>query len=95
MMNANETSGTRSRDVTSKHRYIAIDGVQIFYREAGPTDASVILLPQGYPSSPFQFRNFLPALADRWRLIVKGRPPPADRRGPVSPEVWSGASGST
>jgi pimeloyl-ACP methyl ester carboxylesterase len=70
MMNATETSGARSRDLTSKHRYIAIDGVRVFYREAGPTDASVILLPHGYPSSSFQFRNFLPALADRWRLIA-------------------------
>jgi pimeloyl-ACP methyl ester carboxylesterase len=74
MMNATETSGARSRDLTSKHRYIAIDGVRVFYREAGPTDASVILLPHGYPSSSFQFRNFLPALADRWRLIAPDYP---------------------
>ena len=73
-MNATATSGARSRDLTSKHRYIAIDGVRIFYREAGPTDASVILLPHGYPSSSFQFRNFLPALADRWRLIAPDYP---------------------
>jgi hypothetical protein len=66
--------GARSRDLTSKHRYIAIDGVRVFYREAGPTDASVILLSHGYPSSSFQFRNFLPALADRWRLIAPDYP---------------------
>jgi pimeloyl-ACP methyl ester carboxylesterase len=75
-MNASETS---PRDVCSpnlivKHRYIAIDGVRIFYREAGPADASVVLLPHGYPSSSFQFRNFMPALADHWRLIAPDYP---------------------
>jgi pimeloyl-ACP methyl ester carboxylesterase len=61
-MNASETSprDARSSDLTVKHRDIAIDGVRIFYREAGPADASVVLLPHGYPSSSFQFRNFMP-----------------------------------
>ena len=49
-------------------------GVRIFYREAGPIDAPVILLPHGYPSSSFQFRNFIPALADRWRLVAPDFP---------------------
>ena len=63
-----------SPDLTVKHRYVAIDGVRIFYREAGPADASVVLLPHGYPSSSFQFRNFMAALADRWRLIAPDYP---------------------
>ena len=71
-MRANETSprDARAPDLTVKHRYIAIDGVRIFYREAGLADASVVLLPHGYPSSSFQFRNFMVALADHWRLIA-------------------------
>jgi pimeloyl-ACP methyl ester carboxylesterase len=75
-MNASETSprDARSPDLTVKHRYIAIDGVGIFYREAGPADASVVLLPHGYPSSSFQFRNFMPALGDHWRLIAPDYP---------------------
>jgi pimeloyl-ACP methyl ester carboxylesterase len=60
----------RSSDLTVKHQYATIDGARIFYREAGPTDAPVVLLPHGYPSSSFQYRNFMPALADRWRLIA-------------------------
>ncbi len=56
------------------HRHVEIDGVRIFYREAGPADASVLLLPHGYPSSSFQFRNFMPALADHWRLIAPDYP---------------------
>lgn len=56
------------------HRTVDIDGIEIFYREAGPQDAPVVLLPHGYPSSSFQFRNFMPALADRWHLIAPDYP---------------------
>jgi pimeloyl-ACP methyl ester carboxylesterase len=56
------------------HRTIDINGIEIFYREAGPRDAPVVLLPQGYPASSFQFRHFMPALADRWRLIAPDFP---------------------
>jgi hypothetical protein len=53
-----------------KHRYCEVDGIRVFYREAGHEDAPVVLLPHGYPSSSFQFRNLIPALADRWHLIA-------------------------
>ncbi|WP_199320667.1 alpha/beta fold hydrolase [Leptolyngbya sp. FACHB-261] len=56
-----------------KHRTIKVDGTEIFYREAGSSDAPV-LLPHGYPCSSFQFRNLMPALADRWRLIAPDYP---------------------
>lgn len=56
------------------HRTIDIDGVHIFYREAGPEQAPVIMLPHGYPSSSFQFRHLMPALADRWRLVAPDFP---------------------
>jgi pimeloyl-ACP methyl ester carboxylesterase len=56
------------------HRTIEIDGVNIFYREVGREESPVVLLPHGYPSSSFQFRNFMPALADRWRLIAPDYP---------------------
>ena len=56
------------------HKTLEIDGVPIFYREAGVPEAPVVLLPHGYPSSSFQFRNFMPALADRWRLIAPDYP---------------------
>lgn len=61
-------------DLAVRHRHMTIDGVGIFYREAGPTDAPVVLLPHGYPSSSFQFRRFMPALADRWRLLAPDFP---------------------
>ncbi|MET9337644.1 alpha/beta hydrolase [Nonomuraea sp. NPDC003804] len=57
-----------------KHRHIDVDGVRTFYREDGPEDAPVVLLPHGYPSSSFQYRHFMPALADRWRLVAPDYP---------------------
>jgi pimeloyl-ACP methyl ester carboxylesterase len=56
------------------HRRIDIDGVSIFYREAGPAEAPVVLLPHGYPCSSYEFRAYLPRLADRWRLIAPDFP---------------------
>ncbi|WP_394821245.1 alpha/beta fold hydrolase [Pendulispora albinea] len=56
------------------HRTIDIDGVRTFYREAGPEDAPAILLPHGYPCSSYQYRNLMPALADRWHLIAPDYP---------------------
>lgn len=61
-------------DLSVKHRNVEIDGIDIFYREAGVPGAPVVLLPHGYPSSSFQFRNFMPALADRWHLIAPDYP---------------------
>lgn len=59
---------------TVAHRTIDVDGVRIFYREAGPPDAPVVLLPHGYPSSSFQYRGLMPALADQWRVIAPDFP---------------------
>jgi pimeloyl-ACP methyl ester carboxylesterase len=56
------------------HRRVDLDGVDIFYREAGPPNAPVVLLPHGYPASSYEFRNFMPRLSDRWRLIAPDFP---------------------
>lgn len=52
------------------HRFAVIDGHQLFYREAGPSDAPTLLLLHGFPTSSSMFRGVLPALADRWHLIA-------------------------
>ncbi|WP_395307097.1 alpha/beta hydrolase [Mycobacterium sp. AMU20-3851] len=57
-----------------RHRRAVIDGVDTFYREAGPPGAEVLLLPHGYPCSSYAFRNLLPALGDRWRLLAPDLP---------------------
>ena len=58
---------------TSIHR-IQADGITVFYREAGPADAPVILLLHGFPTSSFQFRELMPRLADRYRVIAPDLP---------------------
>lgn len=52
------------------HRYATVDGNQIFYREAGDADAPTIVLLHGFPTSSFMFRNLIPELADRYRVIA-------------------------
>ncbi len=56
------------------HRSIEIDGLDIFYREAGPTDAPTILLLHGFPTSSHMFRNLISALADEFHLVAPDYP---------------------
>jgi pyruvate/2-oxoglutarate dehydrogenase complex dihydrolipoamide dehydrogenase (E3) component/pimeloyl-ACP methyl ester carboxylesterase len=58
---------------TSHHR-IAADGLKVFYRESGPATAPVVLLLHGFPTSSFQFRELIPRLADRYRVIAPDLP---------------------
>ena len=55
-------------------RRVMADGVSIFYREAGPADRPVILLLHGFPTSSFQFRELIPRLADKYRVIAPDLP---------------------
>jgi pimeloyl-ACP methyl ester carboxylesterase len=52
------------------HRFASVQGRQLFYREAGPADAPVIVLLHGFPTSSFMFRGLIPALAARYRVIA-------------------------
>ncbi|HVJ55527.1 MAG TPA: alpha/beta fold hydrolase [Aliidongia sp.] len=56
------------------YRTVEIDGVDIFYREAGPADAPVLLLLHGFPTSSHMFRNLIPRLADRYHVIAPDYP---------------------
>jgi pimeloyl-ACP methyl ester carboxylesterase len=58
----------------TRYRTATVEGVQIFYREAGPADAPVIVLLHGFPTSSHMFRNLIPALADRYRVIAPDYP---------------------
>jgi pimeloyl-ACP methyl ester carboxylesterase len=59
--------------LTSIHR-IQADGATVFYREAGPADAPVVLLLHGFPTSSFQYRELIPRLAHRYRVIAPDLP---------------------
>ena len=49
---------------------VKVDGLDVFYREAGAADAPKLLLLGGFPSSSHQFRNLMPALADQFHLVA-------------------------
>ncbi|HLW28448.1 MAG TPA: alpha/beta hydrolase [Kiloniellales bacterium] len=56
------------------YRTRRVNDVEVFYREAGPADAPVILLLHGFPSSSHMFRDLIPLLADRFRIIAPDFP---------------------
>ena len=64
---------TQAAPVTH-YRTTKVDGVSIFYREAGPAKAPVVLLLHGFPTSSHMFRNLIPALADRYHVIAPDYP---------------------
>jgi pimeloyl-ACP methyl ester carboxylesterase len=59
---------------TVRYRSQAVGNVDVFYREAGPADAPVILLLHGFPTSGHMFRDLIPLLADRYRVIAPDLP---------------------
>ncbi len=56
------------------HRTVAVNGLSLFYREAGPADAPVLLLLHGFPSSSHMFRTLIPQLAVEYRVIAPDLP---------------------
>ncbi len=77
-----------STSSTLTYQSVSISGVNVFYREAGRTDAPVLLLLHGYPSSSRIFDTLLPLLADRYRLIAPDYPGFGHSDAP-SPETFS------
>ena len=59
---------------TTTHRFATVDGLRIFYREAGPKHAPTILMLHGYPSSSRMFATLIPLLADRYHLVAPDYP---------------------
>jgi pimeloyl-ACP methyl ester carboxylesterase len=56
------------------YRTADVDGFSVFYREAGAADAPTLLLLHGYPSASHQFRELIPLLADRFRIVAPDLP---------------------
>jgi pimeloyl-ACP methyl ester carboxylesterase len=57
-----------------KHRTARVEGLSVFYREAGEPDAPKLLLLGGFPASSHQFRDLIPALADRFHIVSPDYP---------------------
>jgi pimeloyl-ACP methyl ester carboxylesterase len=56
------------------YRKANVDGMKVFYREAGPVDAPTLLLLHGFPTAGHMFRELIPALSDRFRLVAPDLP---------------------
>jgi pimeloyl-ACP methyl ester carboxylesterase len=56
------------------YRTLNVEGLQIFYREAGPRDAPTVVLLHGFPSSSHMFRNLIPMLADEYHVVAPDFP---------------------
>jgi pimeloyl-ACP methyl ester carboxylesterase len=57
-----------------KYRRIPVDGIEIFYREAGSLDAPVLLLLHGFPTASHMFRDLIPQLADQFHVVAPDLP---------------------
>lgn len=57
-----------------RHRTVDVDGVRVFYREAGPEDAPVLLLLHGFPTASHLFRRLMDALGRDYRVIAPDYP---------------------
>ena len=58
----------------TRYRTIDVGGLEIFYREAGSAAAPAVLLLHGFPTSSRMFRNLIPMLADKYRVIAPDYP---------------------
>lgn len=56
------------------HKTVVVNGVEVFYREAGPVDAPTLLLLHGFPISSHMFRKLMPALSDRYHVVAPDYP---------------------
>src|ERR1700753_4257990 len=56
------------------YRTVAVNDVEVFYREAGPADGPVVLLLHGIPTAGHMFRDLIPQLAGRYRVIAPDLP---------------------
>ena len=83
---ASAAVATPHKTVTVTYKTVTVQGLNIFYREAGPSNAPAILLLHGFPSSSRMFDTLMPLLADRYHLIAPDYPgfgnseaPPPDK----------------
>jgi pimeloyl-ACP methyl ester carboxylesterase len=69
-----DTITTLTEDQPTFHRTVNVNGVEIFYREAGTRDKPTILLLHGYPTSSHMFRNLITDLSVRYHVIAPDYP---------------------
>ena len=60
--------------IPTRYRTVTIDGLNVFYREAGPSNAPAVLLLHGFPSSSRMWQPLIDRIADRYRMIAPDYP---------------------
>jgi pimeloyl-ACP methyl ester carboxylesterase len=86
----NQTAGNITKTIKTKsmtkYQTIQVDGINIFYREAGSATSPTVLLLHGFPTSSHMFRNLIPKLADNYHVVAPDLPgfgfsdsPPRDK----------------
>jgi pimeloyl-ACP methyl ester carboxylesterase len=75
-----------STTATTTYHRTQVDGVRIFYREAGPKDLPTIVLLHGFPSSSREFDTLIPLLATHYHLIAPDFPGFGQSEAPPPPE---------
>src|SRR5579862_2318142 len=71
---AAQAAALQSTSATTTYHSVTVDGVGVFYREAGPKDAPTLVLLHGFPSSSREFDTLVPLLATRYHLIAPDFP---------------------
>ena len=72
--NAGRAASLESTSATTTYHSVTIDGVGVFYREAGPKEAPTLVLLHGFPSSSREFDTLIPLLATHYHLIAPDFP---------------------
>ncbi len=68
------SAGNLETTMKINYRSVTVGNVEVAYRESGPIDAPVLLLLHGFPTSSHMFRDLIPLLSDRYRLIAPDLP---------------------
>jgi pimeloyl-ACP methyl ester carboxylesterase len=89
-------SGTSAQAVEVSYKHATVDGIKIFYREAGDKSKPTLLLLHGFPSSSHEFRDLIPLVSQNFHVIAPDYPgmgysdaPPADKFTPTFDNVTS------
>jgi pimeloyl-ACP methyl ester carboxylesterase len=70
----NPMAAIHTSDYDVRYRTANVDGVKIFYREAGDSKAPALLLLHGFPTSSHMFRDLIPLLSDRYHVVAPDLP---------------------
>src|ERR1700754_1708297 len=67
-------TATKFRSTATEYRSVDVDGLEVFYREAGNPEQPTLLLLHGYPTASYLFHDLIPLLADRFHLLAPDIP---------------------